>query len=404
MSSGSTIMHPAASSGAGGDDDDVECRACYGAVVASVSLLIFCVVTATSGVIKASAATCSAMVFFGVIGWLVPDGAFTRWSRARAARRADDAAGASALQRAGCACRPVGAATVDVPPSFTYECAADAEDSGKPGDSTPCAVCLGDVQRGETVRRLPACGHLFHKECVDMWLHSHTACPLCRCDLLPRTRSAKAVAAGAAQSSSGDVLPPVYLRRRRPPPSPRVDDGSLTCYGIVVATALLLLFTILAATVSVVKACALAGAVAVVFGAAGCASRACADGGAAAAPALPTMATPARARAACGLVDAAIDALPAFVYARPGPGVAGGGDGSSKAGRRALCPVCLEDVEAGEMVRQLPACGHLFHVECIDMWLHSHATCPLCRCRVSPRQVGGKLTAAADPPDDAPPV
>ncbi|CAL4970291.1 unnamed protein product [Urochloa decumbens] len=181
--------------------------------------------------------------------------------------------------------------------------------------------------------------------------------------------------------------------RRRPPPSPRADDGSLACYGIVVATASLLLFTILAATVSIVKACALAGASAAVFGAAGCASRWCAAG--AAAPALPTTGTPPPARAACGLVGAAIDALPAFAYAGPG------GDGS-KSGRCALCPVCLEDVEAGEMVRRLPACGHLFHVECIDMWLHSHATCPLCRCQVSPpQQAVAKLMAAADPPDDA---
>lgn len=188
----------------------------------------------------------------------------------------------------------------------------------------------------------------------------------------------------------------------------RPNDGSLVCYGIVVATASLLLLAVLAATVSIVKACALAGAVAVVFCAAGCVSRRCsaaADG--AAAPALPTTVPAARARgrAACGLVGAAIDALPAFAYARgpAGTGTCGGAEGSSSksGGRRAaLCPVCLEDVEAGEMVRQLPACGHLFHVGCIDMWLHSHATCPMCRCDVSPRQVGVKLTAAAaaDPP------
>lgn len=187
-------------------------------------------------------------------------------------------------------------------------------------------------------------------------------------------------------------------------PSRRHDDGSLACYGVVVTAASLLLFIILAATVSLAKAGALAGAAAVVFGAAGCVSRACAN--AEASPVLPTTVTPAvaRARGACGLVDAAIDALPAFVYARPGHGADGG---SSKVGKRsALCPVCLEDVEAGEVVRQLPACGHLFHVECIDMWLHSHATCPLCRSEVSSRRDGGKLTAEAGgaPEDALPPV
>jgi hypothetical protein len=200
----------------------------------------------------------------------------------------------------------------------------------------------------------------------------------------------------------------LHRHRRWPPPSTRADEGSLACYGIVTATASLLLFTILAATVSIVKACALAGAAAAVFGAVGCVSRWCAVGGAA--PALPTTVAPApvdRARVTCGLVDAAIDALPAFAYACR-PGTCGNGEGEvgggSKSGRCALCPVCLEDVEAGEMVRLLPACGHLFHVGCIDMWLHSHATCPLCRCQVSPLVLGGKLTTAADAPDDAPPV
>jgi hypothetical protein len=192
--------------------------------------------------------------------------------------------------------------------------------------------------------------------------------------------------------------------RQRQPPSVRPNGCSLVCYGIVVATASLLLLAILAATVSIVKACALAGAVAVVFSAAGYVSRWCAaEDGAAHALALPTtMATPAaRGRAVCGLVAAAIAALPAFAYARP---ATCGAESSSKSGRLALCPVCLEEVEAGEMVRQLPACGHLFHVECIDMWLHSHASCPLCRCDVSPQAVAMTVTEAADPPHGALPV
>ncbi|KAJ1278769.1 hypothetical protein BS78_04G104200 [Paspalum vaginatum] len=206
--------------------------------------------------------------------------------------------------------------------------------------------------------------------------------------------------------------------RRQPEPGPQpvrrgADGGSLSCYGIVVAAASLLLFLVLATTVSIAKACALAGAVAVSLGATACVLSRCADRDGAAAAALPTTttATPMPARAACGrgLVDAAIDALPAFAYAHARPaGKCRGAvaEGGSKSGRRALCAVCLEDVEAGEMVRQLPACGHLFHVECIDMWLHSHATCPLCRSDVAPPpRADAKPAAAADPPDDAlPPV
>ncbi|KAI9494739.1 hypothetical protein BDB00DRAFT_871020 [Zychaea mexicana] len=44
-----------------------------------------------------------------------------------------------------------------------------------------------------------------------------------------------------------------------------------------------------------------------------------------------------------------------------------------------LCAICLEKVEHGDMVRQLP-CTHEFHCECIDPWLTSKAAeCPLCK-------------------------
>lgn len=43
------------------------------------------------------------------------------------------------------------------------------------------------------------------------------------------------------------------------------------------------------------------------------------------------------------------------------------------------CPVCLSVFVAGEEIRQLNACKHVFHVKCIDVWLGSHSTCPVCR-------------------------
>ncbi|MCO5549863.1 hypothetical protein L7F22_003337 [Adiantum nelumboides] len=47
-----------------------------------------------------------------------------------------------------------------------------------------CAVCLCEFESGEMLRLLPACDHLFHKDCIDMWLFSNTTCPLCRLSLL----------------------------------------------------------------------------------------------------------------------------------------------------------------------------------------------------------------------------
>lgn len=43
------------------------------------------------------------------------------------------------------------------------------------------------------------------------------------------------------------------------------------------------------------------------------------------------------------------------------------------------CSVCLSEFEENESLRLLPKCSHPFHVPCIDTWLKSHSTCPLCR-------------------------
>jgi E3 ubiquitin-protein ligase ATL6/9/15/31/42/55 len=43
------------------------------------------------------------------------------------------------------------------------------------------------------------------------------------------------------------------------------------------------------------------------------------------------------------------------------------------------CAVCLTAFEDDDDLRLLPHCSHAFHPECIDPWLQSRATCPLCR-------------------------
>ncbi|XP_052183719.1 RING-H2 finger protein ATL3-like [Diospyros lotus] len=47
------------------------------------------------------------------------------------------------------------------------------------------------------------------------------------------------------------------------------------------------------------------------------------------------------------------------------------------------CAVCLTELAGGDKARLLPKCNHGFHVDCIDMWFQSHATCPICRNPVS---------------------
>lgn len=43
------------------------------------------------------------------------------------------------------------------------------------------------------------------------------------------------------------------------------------------------------------------------------------------------------------------------------------------------CSVCLADYQAEDKLQRIPACGHAFHMDCIDHWLTTHTTCPLCR-------------------------
>ncbi|CAN6244743.1 unnamed protein product [Urochloa humidicola] len=64
-------------------------------------------------------------------------------------------------------------------PVTVYRAAAPGSTT-KEADTVECAVCLAELEDGEAARFLPRCGHGFHAECVDMWLASHTTCPLCR--------------------------------------------------------------------------------------------------------------------------------------------------------------------------------------------------------------------------------
>ncbi|XP_055834665.1 E3 ubiquitin-protein ligase ATL15-like [Solanum dulcamara] len=76
----------------------------------------------------------------------------------------------------------------------------------------------------------------------------------------------------------------------------------------------------------------------------------------------------ARAR---GLDPVVIASFPMFVYSDVK---------DHKIGKSALeCAICLNEFEDDETLRLLPKCSHVFHPNCIDAWLFSHITCPVCR-------------------------
>ncbi|CAJ1976505.1 unnamed protein product [Sphenostylis stenocarpa] len=47
------------------------------------------------------------------------------------------------------------------------------------------------------------------------------------------------------------------------------------------------------------------------------------------------------------------------------------------------CAVCLNEFQEDEKLRIIPNCSHVFHIDCIDVWLQSNANCPLCRTSIS---------------------
>ena len=102
---------------------------------------------------------------------------------------------------------------------------------------------------------------------------------------------------------------------------------------------------------------------------------------------------------------AALAALPVTAYRRKPELQADGGGGPASASTSGAaasgateCAVCLSELADGEKVRALPSCGHVFHVECVDAWLRSRTTCPLCRAEVRPNNNKGEGTADARPP------
>ncbi|GMY11415.1 E3 ubiquitin-protein ligase ATL6-like [Fagus crenata] len=77
-----------------------------------------------------------------------------------------------------------------------------------------------------------------------------------------------------------------------------------------------------------------------------------------------------------GLDKAVIQTFPTFTYS-----VVKG----LKFGKDALeCAVCLSEFEDHETLRLLPRCNHVFHPDCIDTWLGTRVTCPVCRTRLAP--------------------
>ncbi|KAH0554912.1 RING finger protein 44 isoform X2 [Cotesia glomerata] len=68
-----------------------------------------------------------------------------------------------------------------------------------------------------------------------------------------------------------------------------------------------------------------------------------------------------------GLTRAEVDQLPSYKF-----------NAETHQGDQTNCVVCMCDFEPPQTLRVLP-CSHEFHSKCIDKWLKSNRTCPICR-------------------------
>ncbi|CAO2162981.1 unnamed protein product [Urochloa humidicola] len=90
-----------------------------------------------------------------------------------------------------------------------------------------------------------------------------------------------------------------------------------------------------------------------------------------------TYASSRSSRRARGLDRAVLESFPTMAYADVK---------AHKEGKGALeCAVCLSEFDDDDTLRLLlPRCAHAFHADCIDAWLASHVTCPVCRAVLAP--------------------
>jgi hypothetical protein len=60
---------------------------------------------------------------------------------------------------------------------FPYE---TTEGGGAASETSLCGICLDELRMGQLCSEVPACQHVFHRDCIGAWARGKGTCPLCR--------------------------------------------------------------------------------------------------------------------------------------------------------------------------------------------------------------------------------
>ena len=60
------------------------------------------------------------------------------------------------------------------------------------------------------------------------------------------------------------------------------------------------------------------------------------------------------------------------------------------------CSICLEALQHGERILELPSCKHVFHKRCLTPWMKQRGSCPSCRAAVDVAFQTAQAAAIAD--------
>ncbi|CAA7040596.1 unnamed protein product [Microthlaspi erraticum] len=82
-----------------------------------------------------------------------------------------------------------------------------------------CVVCLCEFEDDETLRLMPNCCHVFHADCVSVWLRNHSTCPLCRVDLVLQTGEGSELVTDPDSTDANLFEGMTWTNRNRPPRS-----------------------------------------------------------------------------------------------------------------------------------------------------------------------------------------